>query len=121
MRIVIDTDSKALYKDEYGCLVPFSALTESEQNKIGNALLDEVAKHNLFNRSESVEDMIKNLHKLVKCHIGVFNVTDDEEENTYKFITKFEDTISTGAISDTIMSTRILTSVDQYTYQRFRV
>lgn len=73
------------------------------------------------NELESVEDMIKNLHNLVKCHIGVFNVTDDEEENTYKFITKFEDTISTGAISDIIMSTRILTSVEQYTYQRFRV
>ena len=66
MRIVIDTDSKELYKDEYGCLVPFTALAESEQNEISNALLDEVAKHNLCGRSESVEDMTKNMHNIIK-------------------------------------------------------
>lgn len=121
MRIVIDTDSKQLYKDEYGCLVPFTALAESEQNEIGNALLDEVAKHNLCSRTESVKEMTKNMHRLIKSHIGVFSDTDGDEDNTYKFITKFEDIISTDAISDIIMSTRITTSVEQYTYQRFRV
>lgn len=121
MRIVIDTDSNELYKDDYGCLVPFPTLTESEQNDVSIAIFEAVTRHNLCSRIESVEGMVKNQHRLIKSRIGVIEDTDTDDENSYRFCTKFNDLINIGAKYDTLLETSITTSIQQYTYERFKV
>ena len=123
MRIVIDTDSNELFKDKHGCLVPFPTLTESEQNEVSIAIYEAVTKHNLCSRIESVADMVKNQHRLIKSRIGVIEDTDTDtdEKKSYRFCTKIKDLISIGTEYDTLLETSITTNIQQYTYENFKV